>query len=212
MLCCPLCFIQLDMESIKIDRKDALPVFYVTEILALAMGIPKEELGFDWHATKLEPLLSEKLTMDVNPEFPGKDLDLERLRACCGACTFECSAALASQDDDLGRFDPVALVNRVVAGDVASVLEDPDIWRCLKCHKCARICPFGDGLAHFFEVIQRMALRAGVRAEPVKQKLDLIRTVGAGVPRNRAIRKEFGLPATSSIGRDQLQKLLDAAE
>ncbi len=209
VLCCPLCFIQFDMESVKLERKDAIPVFYVTEILALALGIPPEELGFDWHATKPKALLSEKLAMDLNPEYLEKDLDLERLKACCGACTFECSAALASQDNDLSRFDPVALVNRVAAGDVASVLEDPDIWRCLKCHECVRICPFGDGLAHFFEVIQGMARRTGVRAEPIEQKLELIRTIGAGVPRNRAIRKEFGLPVTKAIDRDQLEKLLD---
>jgi heterodisulfide reductase subunit C len=148
----------------------------------------------------------------MNPEFLGRALNLERLNACCGACTFECSAALASPDNDLHRFDPVSLVRRVASGDVASVLEDADIWRCLKCHKCARICPFGDGLAPFFEVIQGMALRSGVRAEPVEKKLDLIRTVGAGVPRNRAIRKEFGLPVTEPIDREQLERLLDMGE
>jgi heterodisulfide reductase subunit C len=209
VLCCPLCFVQFDMQARQLERKDRLPVFYVTEILALALGIPEKELNLDWHATKVAPLLEAKLQKSIRSEAVESLLDLERLKACCGACTYECSAAKGFQDNDSLRFDPLAVVRQVVAGKIEEALENPAIWRCLKCHECSKLCPFGDGLPAFFEALQRIALQTGAQAEPVKQKLDLIRSMGAGVPKNQSIRREFGLPLMEGIQKAELEKLFE---
>ncbi len=45
---CPFCFVQLDLK-----QKDGLPVLYLAELLALAMGAPPEKIGLRYHRTKL---------------------------------------------------------------------------------------------------------------------------------------------------------------
>jgi heterodisulfide reductase subunit B len=212
VLCCPLCFVHFDMQARQLERKEVLPVFYVTEILALALGIPEKELNLDWHATKVGPLLEAKLQKAIRSEAVEAMLDLERLKACCGACTYECSTARGFQDNDLLRFDPMAIVQQVVEGRIEEALKNPAIWRCLKCHECSKLCPFGDGLPGFFEALQKIAMQTGVQAEPIQQKLDLIRSMGAGVPKNQAIRKEFGLPMTEGIDKAELGKLFKESE
>lgn len=204
VLCCPLCFIQFDTLAKKLEKDEVLPVFFFTELLALALGIPEKDINFDWHATKLKDLLDNKLQKTTHKTQEGR-LDMSRLRACCGACTYKCSAAKGFQDNDLLRFDPVGIVQRVVAGHMEEVLRDPEIWRCLKCHECSRHCPFGDGLAPFFETLQQMAMLKGVSAKPFEQKMDLIRRTGMGMPRNPALRKDFGLPEAGPHDRKVLE-------
>lgn len=212
VLCCPLCFIQCDMEARNLEKKEVLPVFYISEILALAMGIPEKELHLDWHANKPHPLLKAKLKKTIRGESVESVLDLDRLRQCCGACTYECSAAKGYQDNDLLRFDPMTIVERVLAGEIEETLQKPDIWRCLQCHECARFCPCGDGLAPFFETLQKLALRLGFHAEPMEQKVNLIQNVGLGIPKNVAIRKEFELPNLQPIDKRDLQRFFDNTE
>jgi heterodisulfide reductase subunit B len=209
VVCCPLCFIQFDMEAHKLEKNEVLPVFYITEILALAMGIPEKELRLDWHANKPHPLLNAKLTKSIRGETVESLLDLDRLRHCCGACTYECSSARGYQDNDLLRFDPMAIVQKVLAGKIEEALQDPEIWRCLKCHECATFCPCGDGLAPFFESLQKLAMQLGYHAEPMEQKVSLIRNAGLGIPKNAAIRKEFDLPAFQAIEKRDLEKLIE---
>lgn len=207
VLCCPLCFVQCDMEARKLEKNEVLPVFYITEILALALGIHEKELNLDWHANKPHALLKEKLKKTIRQEAVESILDLGRLRQCCGACSYECSAAKGLQDNENLRFDPMAIVHKVLDGRIEEVLQDPDIWRCLKCHECVKFCPSGEGLPLFFENLQKLALEMGVKAEAIEQKLNLIQTMGLGILRNVAIRKEFGLPALEPIERKDLERL-----
>jgi len=208
VLCCPLCFVQFDMQSRKLEKNEVLPVFFITELFAVALGIPEKELNLDWHVNKPRKLLEEKLVKRLNEESIVSRFDIKRLSECCGACTYECSAARGFPDNDGKRFDPVAIVNKVVEGKIEEALSDPDIWRCLKCHECTKKCPFGDGLPEFFETLQKLAIQSGIQAKPVEQKVDLIRSSGAGIPKNPAMRKEFGLPPVDGIDRGDLEKLL----
>jgi heterodisulfide reductase subunit B len=209
VLCCPLCFVQFDMQSKKLEDDESLPVFYITEIMALAMGISEKDLHFDWHVNKPQKLLEQKLKKTLNEEMIQSQFDMKRLAECCGACTYECSAARGFQDNDSRRFDPVSLVKQIVEGKWEQVLSDPDIWRCLKCHECSRQCPFGDGLPELFEKLQKFALQTGIQAKPFEQKIDLIRKTGAGIPRNPAIRREFGLPPMEGIDSKDLDGILE---
>jgi len=209
VLCCPLCFVQFDMQSKKLEPDETLPVFYITEIFALALGMDEAELNLDWHVNKPQKLLQENLEKRLNKEAVLSQFDLKRLAECCGACTYECSAARGFQDNDTRRFDPVAIVNKIVEGKLEETLKDPDIWRCLKCHECTRKCPFGDGLPEFFEKLQKIALKTGIQAKPFEQKIELILSKGAGIPRNPAIRKEFGLPKVEPISQKDLENLLE---
>lgn len=58
---CPFCFLQFDRGQREVDRKFhenfAFPVFYVTELLGLALGFSPEEMGLHLHTTPVEGVL-----------------------------------------------------------------------------------------------------------------------------------------------------------
>ncbi|MHA2290210.1 MAG: CoB--CoM heterodisulfide reductase iron-sulfur subunit B family protein, partial [Promethearchaeota archaeon] len=63
---CPACFQQFDMRQRELsklhDINYNIPVIYLTELLALAMGFSPEELGLKFHRIRLNEIL-EKLNL-----------------------------------------------------------------------------------------------------------------------------------------------------
>lgn len=63
---CPACFQQFDMRQRELsklyDINYNIPVIYITELLALAMGFSPEEIGLKFHRIRLNEIL-EKLTL-----------------------------------------------------------------------------------------------------------------------------------------------------
>ncbi len=55
---CPFCFIQFDKGQKEVSRKFGesynFPVFYITELLGLALGFSPEEVGLHLHATPVK--------------------------------------------------------------------------------------------------------------------------------------------------------------
>ena len=53
MTACPMCHVNLDMKQGDIERRYGvrfgLPVYYLTDLVGLALGISREELGIDRH-------------------------------------------------------------------------------------------------------------------------------------------------------------------
>jgi heterodisulfide reductase subunit B2 len=64
MVACPLCHGNLDIRQAEIEEasgeKYGMPVFYMTQLLALAAGIPPKKLGFGSMMVSPLPLLKEK--------------------------------------------------------------------------------------------------------------------------------------------------------
>lgn len=64
MVACPLCHGNLDIRQQEIEEatgeKFGMPVFYMTQLLALAAGVPSKKLGFDSMIVSPLPLLKEK--------------------------------------------------------------------------------------------------------------------------------------------------------
>jgi len=64
MVACPLCHGNLDIRQQEIEEASgerfAMPVFYMTQLLALAAGVPAHKLGFDSMIVSPLPLLKEK--------------------------------------------------------------------------------------------------------------------------------------------------------
>jgi len=58
---CPSCFEQFDMGQIMLARrhkeKKKIPVFYLTQLIGLAMGMTYREVGLDVHRVKVKKLL-----------------------------------------------------------------------------------------------------------------------------------------------------------
>jgi heterodisulfide reductase subunit B len=45
---CPFCFVQFDLK-----QKDDVPVLYLAELLALALGASSDEIGLKYHRIKI---------------------------------------------------------------------------------------------------------------------------------------------------------------
>ncbi len=62
VVACPLCQMNLDLRQGQINDANGtnhnLPVFYYTQLLGLAFGLPEKELGFDKLAVSPKPLLA----------------------------------------------------------------------------------------------------------------------------------------------------------
>ncbi len=63
-LSCPLCFFNLDRRQVEAAEKfmdfKPLPIFYFTQLMALAFGVNPGKLGFNLHNVDPLPLLREK--------------------------------------------------------------------------------------------------------------------------------------------------------
>ena len=61
---CPLCQFNLDDRQPEIQKSDpgfsSIPVVYFTQLLALALDLPAENLGFERNLIDPLPLLKEK--------------------------------------------------------------------------------------------------------------------------------------------------------
>jgi heterodisulfide reductase subunit B len=59
---CPLCHVNLDTRQEEVEQeysvKYGLPIFYFTQLMALAMGVPAGELGLQKHFVGTDELLS----------------------------------------------------------------------------------------------------------------------------------------------------------
>ena len=60
---CPACFQQFDTSqrdlSKKFEEDYGIPVLYITELLALAMGVSSDDIGLKFHRTRLKALLGK---------------------------------------------------------------------------------------------------------------------------------------------------------
>ncbi len=69
---CPLCLLNLDMRQAQINREQGtnyhFPVYYFSQLLALAMGANAEEVGFKHHFTNPGPYAAEHLEALPKPQ------------------------------------------------------------------------------------------------------------------------------------------------
>ncbi len=58
---CPACFVQFEFQQKAVNKKFAtefdFPIFYLTELIALAMGFDEKDLGMKYHAIKPQSFL-----------------------------------------------------------------------------------------------------------------------------------------------------------
>jgi len=73
VVACPLCQSNLDMRQPEIEKiggkKIGIPILYLTQLMALAFGVPKEDLRFNKHIVPVEEALSN---IGKIPETPQK--------------------------------------------------------------------------------------------------------------------------------------------
>ncbi len=213
VLTCPSCFLQFDLRAKLVDEDLRLPVFHLAELMCLAFGVPAGDLRFKgWHAVRVDDAMKV-----IGAEEEGEDLrrhfDVESLAECCGSCTYECTVVRGQADvAKRNLYDPMAVVDKVVAGEVEPLLAGEEIWYCIACHECASRCPHGRGLAGTFETLRRLALARGVKPEAVTARLDSVRKTGLGLAKQDWAREEFGLGPASQPSAEEVAKVLGGSD
>lgn len=69
---CPLCWMNLDMREDKVNLEHKtdyhMPIYFFTELIAMAMGATAEQAGVSRHFVPASELISKKLCVPVEPE------------------------------------------------------------------------------------------------------------------------------------------------
>lgn len=72
VVACPLCQSNLDMRQPDIEKhtgkKIGLPIFYFTQLMALAFGMPEKDMMFNKHIIPVEPALANIGKIEPEPE------------------------------------------------------------------------------------------------------------------------------------------------
>jgi heterodisulfide reductase subunit B/ferredoxin len=210
---CPTCFLQFDRLS-KEMKNNALPVFYVTELIGLGFGMTPEELSLNMHATSVQPVLDK---LQINYE-EGKKIDEVKkyfdyldLISHCEACRLECTEAQMTKDA-AKPFDPMALVDLLKEGKLEEAVENPLIWQCLQCGKCLNRCPNNIGMKDMFLKLREVAVQRGKAPEAVAMKVEMIKSTGYGMRPNEMVRKRLGMKPLVQANPDEIRRIVESGK
>ncbi len=209
---CPSCFLQFDLNQatqLRAAGEAGVPVFYITELIALALGMDPSELGLDMHRVSVAPFLEKWPLKLAQRESVSRDFELTELQTCaaCKACDDDCPVA---RSDD--RFLPSAIMGELLAGDLEGILERGDIWRCSDCLTCYEHCHSRMGMADVFQRLKWLAQEEGKVPVAVRSNYQTFADTGMlGTPRSTA-RERLGLPSLPGNGFDELRTILEETE
>jgi heterodisulfide reductase subunit C len=208
---CPSCFLQFDLNQATQNRAGGagVPVFYITELLALARGHTPEELGLARHRVETAPFLDKWALRLEQRKALAQAFDLNLLQTCasCGACDADCPVAQTE-----AGFVPSAIMGRLVAGDLETVLEGPELWNCVDCMTCFERCHSRIGMAETFEKLKRLAQTRGHEPAAVRANYETFLSTGTLGSGRAAVREKLGLPSLPESGIDDLKVVLAAPE
>jgi len=195
VVACPACFLQFDLNQTRgRSESDYIPVLYLAELLALALGYEPEEIGVDLHRTPLAGFLARWCKkLEAHNEL-AKHFDLSVLETCaaCRACDKDCPLTVAEPG-----FYPSQIVEKLLLGEVEAVLLGPDPWRCLDCMTCVEKCHSRFGLAWMFEKLRHLAVLKEKTPPSLRMGYQSLLCNGTlGVPRSQ-VRERLGLPPMS---------------
>ncbi|MFA5844348.1 MAG: heterodisulfide reductase-related iron-sulfur binding cluster [Coriobacteriia bacterium] len=205
---CPSCFQQFDLNQAALQRAQEdvhVPVFYLSELIALAMGHEPEEIGLDMHRVSVEPFLDAWASRRADRERLAEHFDVSLLAKCeaCRACKDDCPVCQVDP-----TFQPTDIVARLVQGELDEVLADGQLWKCLECYTCQELCHSRIGMAEIFRKLKELATAAGTGPESVTAAYRAFTETGTlGKPKESA-RKKLGLDPLPDGGGEALARLL----
>jgi len=205
---CPACFMQYDIQQFAMRREGedfSIPVAYLMELMALAMGTPAAELGLDLHRVPIAEPVQEWLARARRAASVLEGVDMIALRKCleCRACTDICAAHRSDEE-----YSPFDLMHAVVDGRLDEVLAGDHVWRCLECYECFERCFQRFGMVEPMKALKREAVRRGLAPKAIESGLDAFRTTGRLTKPSKATRKKLGLADVPDAAVDELQAVL----
>lgn len=206
-LTCPSCFMQYDSRQYLLQKsgeKLNVPVLYYPELLGLAMGFTTQELGMDMHRIDAAEFLSKWDSRYNYLKTLKEVFDLPSIRKCyeCGACVNDCPVVKINPD-----FNPNVIIGKLLSGDLESVIDSHDIWRCVDCYTCYELCPQKMGMNKIFDKLKHIALERGKVPKGFNASIGMFKKDGRlGEP--TSVRKKLKLPEPPKSGAEELKKLL----
>jgi len=215
---CPFCFAQLarsqeEINDIFLDDMH-IPIFYITQLIGLAIGLGPEELGMPMHyefsVGEEDKIIAKLLGEGGVPENEifTEDVTLEQLEICakCLACTDDCSTAMTTSE-----YRPEEILKLVLQGKVDEVLERDDIWFCMNCHECVERCPQDFGMVKLIFRLKNLAAAQGIYPEVVGHRVSELHERGYSFTPNEDVREELDLPKIKLPDMEKLRKLMEEA-
>jgi heterodisulfide reductase subunit C len=206
---CPSCFLQFDLNQaaqLRGGGEAGVPTFYITELLALALGMEPSELGLDMHRVSVKPFLEKWPVKLAQREAVAREFDLSQLQTCaaCKACDEDCPVAQIEE-----TFVPSVIMGDLLAGDLEGILERGDIWHCTDCMTCYERCHSRLGMAEVFQRLRLLAQEEGKVPVAVLSSYQMFAETGMlGAPRQSA-REKLGLSPLPEDGSAELKTLLE---
>lgn len=135
---------------------------------------------------------------------------VENLENClqCGKCTGNCPVAAITPS-----YNPRFIINEILTGNTARLLESEEIWRCFWCANCYRLCPVDIHFPLLMMQLRYMALENNYGIKYVKPiNKYAFRAFDKGltfVPGERGVQKINRL--RTSIGVEEWPEVSDKA-
>lgn len=209
---CPSCFQQFDLNQAALQRANEdlyVPVFYLSELIALAMGHTPAEMGLDMHRVPVSPFLAKWEARACDRKQLAEHFDVQLLVKCesCQACKDDCPVCKVDP-----TFQPTEIISALLTGRLEEVVADNQLWKCLECYTCREICHSRIGMTDVFRQLKELTVKAGTAPEPVSAAYaEFLRTGALGKPRESA-RKKLGLSSPPEGGGDVVARLLTKTE
>ena len=205
---CPSCFQQFDLNQAALQRAKEdvnVPVFFLSELIALGMGHSPEEIGLDMHRVSVQPFLDKWMEREADKARLAAFFDVSLLAKCstCTACKDDCPVCKVDP-----TFQPTEIIGELVRGHLDDVLAEGQLWKCLECYTCQELCHSDIGMAETFRKLKELAMAAGSGPESVSAAYsEFLKSGVLGKPRESA-RKKLGLQPLPATGGDAVGRLL----
>lgn len=208
---CPSCFQQFDLNQAALQRANEdvhVPVFYLSELIALAMGHAPEEMGLDMHRVPVDSFLTTWDARAEDKRHLAEHFNVQLLAKCasCQACKDDCPVCKVDP-----TFQPTEIIEALLDGRLDEVVADGQLWKCLECYTCQEMCHSRIGMADVFRQLKELAMASGAGPESVGAAYaEFLKTGALGKPREGA-RKKLGLDPLPHGGGDAVARLLAQA-
>jgi heterodisulfide reductase subunit B len=208
LVVCPSCFQQFDLNQAALQRNKEdvnVPVFYLSELIALTYGHEPAEMGLDMHRVPVQPFLDKWEERSADKVRLSSAFDVALLQKCasCGACKDDCPVCKVDPE-----FQPTEIVAALVDGKLDGVLADSQLWKCVECYTCQELCHSDIGMAETFRKLKELAMEAGHGPDSVAAAYDTFLKTGTLSKPKESARKKLGLDPLPASGGDILGRLL----
>lgn len=214
---CPFCFAQFFRGEKAINEIYSddihLPVFYITQLLGLAMGFPPEEIGMPMHYENSvggeRELVNAILGEGMAEEFFTDEVTQSQLELCakCLACADDCPTAMT-----VSEFHPEEILDLVLQGKLSEAIERDDIWYCMNCHECTQHCPQHFGMVKLLVRLKNLAAAKGIYPDVVGHRVSKLHETGYSFAVDEEAREALDLAEITGPDIAQLRKLIKDAK